>query len=81
MRPWLVVWLLATLVTTVAVGVIVAALVRQVVLTSRAAGRLQDEVRPIQDEIAAASARAAETAAGLSTRATPKGAGRRRGRR
>lgn len=81
MRPWLVVWLLVTLVTTVAVVVVVATVVRQVILTSRAAGRLRDEVTPIQEEVAAASVRAADVAAGLSARASPKGAVRRRGRR
>lgn len=77
MRPWLVVWLLVTLVTTVTVVVVVAALVRQVVLTGRAAGRLRDEVTPLQEEVAVASARAADAAANLSGRATP----RRRDRR
>lgn len=77
MRPWLVVWLFVTLLTTVAVVVVVAALVRQVVLTSRAAGRLRDELTPLQQEVAAASARAADVAAGLSARVAPEGAARR----
>jgi hypothetical protein len=81
MRPWLVVWLLVTLLTTVAVVVTVAFLVRQVVLVGRAAGRLRDEVTPLQEEVAAASARAADTAAGLSARAAPTGAVSRRDRR
>jgi Tfp pilus assembly protein PilN len=80
-RPWLVVWLLVTLLTTVAVVVVVAALVRQVVLLGRTAGKLQDETGPLTDEIAAASARAADTAATLSSRAAPGGAARSRGRR
>jgi hypothetical protein len=74
--PWLAVWLLVTLVTTAAIAVVAVYLVRQVVLIGRAAGRLRDEVGPLQDELAAASARAADTAAGLSARAAPKG-GRR----
>jgi hypothetical protein len=78
MRPWLAVWLLVTLVTTVAIAVVAVSLVRQVVLIGRAAGRLRDEVTPLQEEVAAASARAADAAAGLSGRAAPRGASRPR---
>jgi hypothetical protein len=77
MRPWLVVWLVIALTTTVALGAILFFLVRQVMLIGRTASRMQRELGPITDEIAAASARASDTAAGLSTR----GPDRRRGRR
>jgi hypothetical protein len=81
MRPWLVTWLLVTLVTTVAIAVVAAYVVRQVMLVGRAAGRLRDEVTPLQEEVAAASARAAETAAGLSERGGRGGPARQRDRR
>ena len=68
MRSWLVVWLLVTLVTLVAVVVVVVALVRSVILLGRATARYRDEVAPLTAEMAAASARAAEKAASLSTR-------------
>jgi hypothetical protein len=53
-------------------------LVRHVILLGRTAGRMQDELRPIAEEVAAASARAADTAAGLSERASAKGTPARR---
>jgi heme exporter protein D len=76
-EPWLVVWLIVAITTTVALVVIVASLVRQVVLLGRTASRLQRELSPIADEVAAASARAADTAATLSSRASPSGPVRR----
>ena len=77
MRPWLVVWLVIALTTTAALAAMLFFLVRQVILIGRTASRMQDEVRPITDEIAAASARAADAADGLSS----GGAHPRRGRR
>ena len=79
MRPWLVVWLLVTLITTIAVAVVVASLVRHVVLLFRTASRLREELGPIADEVTAASARAADAAASLSSRSS--GPVRRRTRR
>jgi hypothetical protein len=67
-EPWLVVWLIVAITTALALVVVVASLVRQVVLLGRTASRLQQELSPITDEVAAASARAAEAAAGLSSR-------------
>ncbi len=72
MRPWLVVWLVVGLTTTVAMLVMLGFLVRHVILLGRTASRLQDELQPIADELAAESARAADAAAGLSGRASPK---------
>jgi hypothetical protein len=77
MRPWLVVWLLIALTTTVALAAMAFFLVRQVILIGRTASRLQEELRPITDEISTASARAADAAGGLSSR----GADPRKGRR
>jgi hypothetical protein len=81
MKPWLVVWLVVGLATTVALAVMLAFLVRQVILLGRTAGRLQDELSPLADDVAAASARAADTAAGLDGRASRHRPVRPRGRR
>jgi hypothetical protein len=70
-EPWLVVWLIVAITTTVALIVVLASLVRQVVLIGRTASRLRQELTPIADEVAAASARAAGTAATLSSRTSP----------
>jgi hypothetical protein len=79
MGSWLVVWLVVGLITTAALLVMLAFLVRHVILLGRTASRMQQELQPIAEELAAASARAADTAAGLSDRASK--APRRRGRR
>ena len=71
MEAWLVVWLVVGLVTTAALLVMLGFLVRHVILLGRTAGRMQEELQPIADEVAAASARAADTAARLSERASP----------
>ena len=82
METWLVVWLVVGLVTTGALLVMLWFLVRQVILLGRTAGRMQEELQPIADEVAAASAKAADTASRLSERASPQGtAARRRGPR
>jgi hypothetical protein len=81
MRPWLVVWLVVGLSTTVALLVMLGFLVRHVILLGRTAGRLQEELQPIADDLAAASARAADTAVGLSGRASATGPAHRRTRR
>lgn len=77
MRPWLLVWLVIALTTTVALAAMLFFLIRQVILMGRTASRLQEELRPITNEISAASARVADAAAGLFSR----GADPRRGRR
>jgi hypothetical protein len=76
-EPWLVVWLIVAIITTVALIVVLASLVRQVVLLGRTASRLRHELTPIADEVAAASARAADTAATLTSRTSPSGPVRR----
>ena len=92
MEAWLAVWLVVVLVTTVALLVMLAFLVRHVILLGRTAGRMQEELQPIADEVAAASARAggataidpgmaaraADTASRFSERASPHGASSRR---
>ena len=70
MEAWLVVWLVVGLVTTGALLVMLGFLVRHVILLGRTASRMQEELQPIADELAAASARAADAAAGLSERAS-----------
>jgi len=81
MESWLVVWLVVGLVTTAALLVMLGFLVRHVILLGRTAGRMQEELLPITEELAAASARAADTAAGLSGRASAKASALRDGRR
>ncbi|MGH2641359.1 MAG: hypothetical protein ACRDGO_06640 [Actinomycetota bacterium] len=78
MKAWLVVWLVVGLVTTGALLVMLGFLVRHAILLGRTAGRMQEELQPIADEMAAASARAADTASRLSERASPRGASARR---
>jgi hypothetical protein len=80
-EAWLVVWLVVGLVTTGALLVMLGYLVRHVILLGRTAGRMQQELQPIADEVAAASARAADTAAGLSERASSARTPRRKGPR
>lgn len=76
------VWLVVGLVTTVALLVMLGFLVRHVILLGRTASRMQEELQPIADEVAAASARAADKAAHLSERASPpRRPSRRRGPR
>jgi hypothetical protein len=82
MEAWLVVWLVVGLVTTAALLVMLGFLVRHVILLGRTAGRMQEELQPIADEVMAASTQAADAAARFSDRASPKEApARRRGRR
>jgi hypothetical protein len=81
MDPWLVVWLVVGLLTTVALLAMLGFLVRHVILLGRTAGRMQEELLPIADEVAAASARAADAAASLSQRAEPRRSVRRRAHR
>jgi hypothetical protein len=81
MEAWLVVWLVMGLLTTAALLVMLGFLVRHVILLGRTAGRLQDELQPIADQLAAASARAADAAADLSGRGRPQRSGRRRDHR
>jgi hypothetical protein len=80
-EAWLVVWLVVGLVTTGALLVMLGYLVRHVILLGRTAGQMQQELQPIADEVAAASARAADTAAGLSERASSDRSPRRKGPR
>lgn len=81
MEAWLVVWLVVGLITTAALLGMLGFLVHHVILLGRTAGRLQDELQPVTDELAAASTRAANSAADLSGRAKPRSSARRRGHR
>jgi hypothetical protein len=81
MDTWLVVWLVVGLITTAALLVMLGFLVRHTILLGRTAGRMQEELQPIADELAAASARAADTAASFSGRASAKRPPRRKGPR
>ena len=69
MEPWLVVWLVVGLTTTVALVALLAFLTHQVILLGRTAAAMQEELRPVTEKIAAASARAADAAARLTSRA------------
>jgi len=80
-EAWLVVWLVVGLVSTAALLVMLGYLVRHAILLGRTASRMQQELQPIADEVAAASARAADTAAGLSERASSARTPRRKGPR
>jgi F0F1-type ATP synthase membrane subunit b/b' len=81
MEAWLAVWLVVGLVTTVALLVMLGFLARHVILLGRTAGLMQQEVQPVADELAAASARAADAAANLSGRGEPKRSARRKSHR
>jgi hypothetical protein len=79
MEAWLVVWLVVGLVTTGMLLVMLGFLVRHTILLGRTAGKMQDELQPIADDLAAASAQAADKAAHLSDRASPSERSRRQG--
>jgi len=81
MEAWLVVWLVVGLVTTGMLLVMLGFLVRHTILLGRTAEKMQDELQPIADDLAAASAQAAEKAAHLSDRASPSQGSRGRGSR
>ncbi|HZP89753.1 MAG TPA: hypothetical protein VFC04_02010 [Actinomycetota bacterium] len=66
-----VVWLCVGLVTTLAIAAVLIALVRHVVLLGRTVGRLQRDIRPIADEIAAGGARASSRPTALRARGRP----------
>lgn len=80
MEPWLVVWLIVGLGTTAALLAVLISLVRQAILLGRTAARMQEELGPLAGEVAAASARTADAAAGLSGRSSPRGPVRRKAR-
>lgn len=65
MSTWLVVWLVVGLVTLVAVAAFAIFLVRHVLILGRTAGRMQDELAPLAQEISRESARAGDRAANL----------------
>ena len=75
------VWLVVGLVSTAALLAMLGYLVRHAILLGRTASRMQRELQPIADEVAAASARAADAAAGLSERASSARTPRRKGPR
>jgi hypothetical protein len=62
---WLVVWLVVVLVTTVALVVFVAGLARHALVVGRSAQRMQEEVKPLAEEIAHGSARAGDRVGSL----------------
>ena len=81
MEPWLVVWLVNGLVSIGVLLVLLGFLIRHAILLGRTAKRMQEELQPLADELAAGSARASDTAAGFATRVSPPRAARRRDRR
>jgi hypothetical protein len=75
---WLVVWLVIGLVTLAAIAAFAVFLVRHVMILGRTAGRMQDELAPLAQEISRESARASDRAGNLRM---PPPTKRRRGRR
>ncbi len=72
MAPWLVVWFGGGIVSTVAILACLIGLMRHLLILGRTVKQLQDEVRPIADELADERQRA-------STHASSIGERRRRG--
>ena len=72
MAPWLVVWFVVGIVSTVAILACLIGLMRHLLILGRTVKQLQDEVRPIADELADERQRA-------STHASAIGERRRRG--
>ena len=68
MHPWVLPWLIVTIVTTLIVTVMVIGLVRHVLVLVRTVGRFQREARPITEELARQSARAADRASSIQER-------------
>jgi hypothetical protein len=52
MAPWLVVWFVVGIVSTAAVLACLAGLVRHVLILGRTVKQLQEDVRPIADDLA-----------------------------
>ncbi len=68
MGTWLLVWFVIGIVSTVAVLAFLIALIRHMVVLGRTARRMQDELAPIAQEIAAQGDRASERASRLGPR-------------
>lgn len=77
MSTWLLVWLVILLVGTIAIVVVFAGLVRHVLVIGRAAQRLQDEARPLADDIARTTAAQSVKAQGMRIPGRTSGPARR----
>jgi hypothetical protein len=78
MAPWLVVWFVVGIVSTAAVLACLAGLVRHVLILGRTVKQMQEELRPIADDLAKERQRSAThvTAIGVRRRSAPSGKAR-----
>jgi hypothetical protein len=68
MAPWLVVWFVVGIVSTVAILACLIGLMRHVLILGRTVRQLQDEVRPIADDLAQERQRASAHASSMGQR-------------
>ena len=79
MGPWLVVWFVVAIVSTVAVLACLIGLLRHMLLLGRTVRQLQDEVRPIADDLAKERQRASAHVAAIGERRRRGSSGEARG--
>ena len=65
MAPWLVVWFVVGIVSTLAILACLIGLIRHVLILGRTVKQLQDEVRPIADDLAKERQRASAHASAM----------------
>jgi hypothetical protein len=68
MAPWLVVWFVVGIVSTVAILACMIGLLRHVLVLGRTVKQLQEEIRPIADDVARGGQRASEHASAFGER-------------
>jgi hypothetical protein len=71
MTPWLVVWFVVGILSTVAILACLIGLIRHVLVLARTVKQLQEEVRPITDDLAEERHRASAHRSAMSERRRP----------
>jgi hypothetical protein len=79
MAPWLVVWFVVGIVSTVAILACLIGLMRHVLILGRTVKQLQDEVRPIADDLAKERQRAGSHVSAIGDRRRRGSASKARG--
>ena len=79
MAPWLVVWFVVGIVSTLAILACLIGLLRHILILGRTVRRLQEEVRPIADDVAREGQRASSHASAMGERRRRSSASEARG--